>query len=658
VSASRQAAWGAALAIALALGAVAETTGTPEPGDPLDEAFEAAEVVPEGMGDDLESYLISSLIDAGRLVRARERAQTRVAERPRSVGGHALLGVAVHLGDGHLAKARHHFERAVALYEEDYGLPPREGSPWRWHLLGLLNLAEVLGDMGRDAEKLDVLDHYEAYYGSSHASRGWALARLGRYAAARDTVQAGLADEDPYQQRIALNTLCVVEGETLSRQAAYAACLAAVDHPALGGRGDAVSLSNAAESALGVLAFDEAERLYQKTVEHFQPDVPANPWQELTRLYLAQGRTGESRDAMRAMFDWRRRQLASIDAQSRASVDLTSATLLLVAGHPVEAARVAGRSVERPDRLGRISFRPRARQGGAALLDRSANRTAAAWHRERASYSGFLESLRAHFQALSHELRAWWAGRRARPLLADERLLVHTVAPYAAGSVVLPEWLQLDVVGVAGAGPLHAALFRAEAIDAEARDWGYLRAMQAEVASVRGEAREALALARRALATGEYQTALSLFDTALLSDPGVLRRLRIPLPIRFETDAHSLAWEVESLLRASPRFDVFTDGFTLRTAVGAEEVVESCLIGPTGALHACAQLAPEAGESHEDQARRVSAEFHTRVFAPRVDLTQADLSSLDGSGAELSIRGTDRVRVLLDAWRAGSDTAP
>jgi hypothetical protein len=676
------AAWVAAGALCAAAGAAALEREPPAPAEAeiLERALDGAAEIPDGLGDDLEAYLISGLIEEGQRVRARERAQALIQAKPRSIGGHATFGASLYAGEGNLALARFHLRRALELFEEDHGLPPTEDSPWRWHLTALILLAMVERDMGHDAEQLEVLEQRDAYYGLRPADRGWALIRLGRYAEARASAEAGLLLDSPDQHSTARNTLCVLEAERLEREASFRRCQEALEHHGDAADADPLFLANAAEAALGVLELDTAERLYLEATRHFAYDTPANPWLELVHLYLAQGRAGESRDAMRSMFAWRARQPAHIDVQTRAAIDLASASLLLAAGHPTEAARLSARGTDRPDRAGRISYSARARRGAAALLDRSANRTAAEWERERASWLPFREAWGARLRALGHALRAWWSGRLARSLVAEERLLIHTVVPYAAGSLVLPEWLQVEVVAVAGAGAIDASLSGALRADAWAEKGGYLAAMRAETSSQRGDHAAALAQARRALAElpraevmlrarvaaraaqsalaeGERSEALALFEQALQGDPGVLRRLGIALPCVFGAEGAPLAEEVDRLLRASPRFAEARFGFRLQTVAAPDESVESCLIGPSGTLHACAQVAPEPAELPRDAARRLAAALHARAFAPRVDLTQADLSSLDGSTAELGIRGTDRARRLLSELGKARDPA-
>ncbi len=678
------AAVGAAAALGVANApALAQQDAPPLPspvrGDPaLDEWFEhqLQELLPDGYTDP-DTYEALLTYESGRYVRAREQAEAILERDPRSVGGHVVLALVLNQGEGNLGLARYHFRRALDLFEEQYGLPPQPDSPWRWHFTAYNGLADADSSMGRDEEVLEVLRERDRFYGYRPGDYAWSLMRLARYDEARAVAAAALEFEDePHQHTAARIGLCGVAGELLQRSLAYERCLEAIEEPGDSPRNDPVLQSNAAEAALAVLRFDAAERHYLAATQLPTYGTPANPWMELTRLYVAEGRIQEARDAMREMFAWRASQPAIIDAQTRSAIDLTSATFLLVAGHPVDAARVAARGVDRPDRQGAISFTLRARRAGDALMDRVANRTAAELHWERASWLSGLDAWRARLEAVRRSLRAWWSSRRARGLLADERMLLHTALPYASGTAVLPEWLQPALVEVVGAGPVAAVLREARAVEPVAGDEGYLLALEAEAAHVDGRSEEAARLAQAALAAlpgaevllrarvaarggqdalgaGQRALATDLLDRALQGDPGVVRRLGIALPCSFEVEGGAVAHAAAELLADSPRFDDAGFGFRVRTRERGS-AVESCLIGPTGSLHACAQAAPEPGETEDAQARRLAAEFHAAALAPRVDLTQADLDSLDGATTTVGIRGTDRARELLAEWGLGT----
>ena len=112
-----------------------------------------------------------------------------------------------------------------------------------------------------------------------------------------------------------------------------------------------VYLTNTAESALGLMRTDEAERLLLEATQNFVRGSLATPWMDLMSLYTEQGRLSEALQAMREMLAWRSRQPPSVGIQNWAIQDMAAAAFLLVAGRATEAAHLTARaSCPRPRR--------------------------------------------------------------------------------------------------------------------------------------------------------------------------------------------------------------------------------------------------------------------------------------------------------------------
>jgi len=56
-----------------------------------------------------------------------------------------------------------------------------------------------------------------------------------------------------------------------------------------------------------------------------------------------------------------------------------------------------------------------------------------------------------------------------------------------------------------------------------------------------------------------------------------------------------------------------------------------CLLGLGGTVLGCGEASAEEGDDADALATRLVVAFHDEVFAPRVDMSQADANSLDGS---------------------------
>ena len=665
-----------ALVVALPLGA--QNRGEDDSGlaDPwttelLDRAMADVDpdMVPNGFGDDHRALAAWQAFFRGEGTRTREIANLMLSENDRSVEGHCLMGLVQHRREGNLPIALFHFQRCRNLFEARHGEVPDIDAPWYWHALAVTELAYVSGEMGRHQDKVDLLIERDDLYDSrSPADRGWPLMRLRRYGQARQVVAQALALDDPLQTSSALTALCAIEAEELKREASYEACLRAAEHDRRSGLGHPTPFTNAAESALGMLRFGETETLLYEASENFNQDSISNPWLDLSQLYVTEGRIAEALEAVRKMVDWRRRQPPYMEDQNRAEMEMASAAFLIVAGRAEEAARITQRTLERPDRTGFTSSESEQMEAAAALLDMLAHRTAAERLAEEASYAPWRESLGLQLTVLQYRLRAWSSGRRAAAEVAHERILLSTLRPYLAGSIEIPEWIQAEVVPLLGPGVVGAAVAEAREQETLADAEGYFLTTEAEVAFLQGRDKlafekieaavatlprsEALLRARLlvlegqlAVARGERQRAVAAFDQVMQIDPGAIRRAGAALPASIYASPTDTARKARDLIEDSPRLDLGKGGFQVRIE-GGEDGLFAQLLSPQGAVLSAVQVTPRAGDDGVDtMVRRLAREFHDETFAPRIDLTQADLQTLDGSPTA----GGGRSQLMIDS---------
>jgi len=648
-----------------------------------------------GLGSSTLGQRAWEAIEQEKYVRAREIADRILRADPSSPEGHATLGVVLRLADGSLPRALYHLELSRKVFEERHGRIAFDPAPWRWHRLAMREAAQVTGAMGQEERKLQLLAELEELHGewvmrmrgerdqwNWTAERGWPLMRLRRYDDARRAVTRAL-ELDPvefFDQHVtAQNALCAIEGEQQNREETYRECLRSAELDRGGRRrNDPVAYTNAAIGALAVLRMDEAEELILEGGSHFDETV-ANPWLDLMVLYVAQGRMAEALDAMRGMLDWRRKQPPYMDEQNRAQTEVAAATFLILAGRPFDAARITGRSIAQPDRTGYTSSGTEQMESASGLIHALALEICAQHKLEEASWSPLWDgslypftlsspSLEARAEALELRLEAWSASRRAASLLAEDRILVSTVRPYLPGGSETAEWVQLELPRRLGSGVVASALAKAREIETIEGVDGYFLAFDAEIARQHGDTTRTLELAQKALKAlpgpevllqghmaaigaeaawenGDRVQAEALFSQALQIDPGLLRRLDIALPVRITATADPVAQQAAALLEGSPRL---TEGGQFRVHVEGGKTRQVCLHSPQDDVLGCATLELRAGDTDDRLARRLVAAFHAEVFAPRLDLTQQDIRSLDGSTTAGGGRSRERLHTILD----------
>jgi len=591
--------------------------------------------------------------ESGRHIRARELAERVVAARPTSYVGHFVLGH-VHLqGEANAPRALYELDQALSLYRARWGEEPGPDAPWRWHSLILRALVSVHGDLEHYEQQLAWMRRYnEPYDPDMVAEMAWPLMKLRRFDEAR-AVARRARSLPGFQEEIALNALCAIEFEAGDAEASYAACLEAMQlHGGDPAQQSAVDFTNFAEAAHSVFRLDEAERVGLLAAEA-QTSWYGNPHVELGELYIREGRFVEALASLRQAAPYRQRRPPHVQDGDRNEARRALASFFLVIGWPADAARLTHRMVTAPDRRAHNSRDPAQDVAIAALLDRRALLMQAEQLRVEALGAPLHERIWAWARGLSMRLDAWRSGRQAARALADEERLVGTFMVGTSRSAVLPSWLAGELTQVLGAGVTREALRRARGEDRRPAAAAYYDAFEAEAALASGDPEAADRLARAALGrleaaeallrarclavaaeasrrAGEPRRALERYDEAFQVDPGVFLRLDFDVPVRFAARGGAVAAEVADVLARSPRLTVEDTGLLVEIEADAQHG-RACLVGAGGSVLGCAQEAAQSGESAEAFAGRLAVAFHHAAFAPRIDLTRADATSLDGA---------------------------
>jgi tetratricopeptide (TPR) repeat protein len=587
-------------------------------------------------------------IQEGRFVRARELAERMLARNPRSAVGELVLGRALHDGEGNTPLALAHFRRALALTESPGGVS-RPGME-RWHREALYHLMWAASDLGRFEQTLGYAARVRALYEPAlHGLDVWPLMKLGREEEARTAAARAMATGDPLEEIIGRNGLCALDG--------YPACVAVLeavrrfDFPA------GLALRNAAVAAQDAGRFDEAERLLLESTR--VPDEEANPWRDLAALYATQGRMGEAVAAARAMALAVRAAPRRVQQYTRAQALFTSSQVLLLTGHPDRALAAVGHALDEPDRAAHWSGSEEATIAECALLERAIRLTLAELLDERAAVCGWAATFTARAAAAGQRLRGWYAGRRVAPVLLAGGLEATNESTAAGPQLAAPPWLQLDAVALLGPAAVRPLVDRwlEEPFDPPAGQppelrAAYLAALRTEAICLAGDDAECLAdgaatraslpsaevllrvrlaarMASAAWRLGRIDEAATLFEEVLERDPGALRRLGLALPARLRPGGDPVPLRAAELSLGSGRFqDDPAAPFTVGEAGG-----RLCLLARGEAVLACATPADAASVEGcgDGPASKLAAAFLDAAFAPRLEMSQQDLTTLDGT---------------------------
>ena len=631
---ARRTSWSAALVLPWALGG-ALAAFTPEPS---------------------EKVFLDLLDKDHHPLEAREAARRYLAGRPESFLACEVIGMVYLRSEGDLPKALYYFTRARTLLEARYRHAWTNDSP-RGYYGAILNfLYQTQYRMERYEDALATLKTREQVFFQQEPSlKAWPLMKLGRFPEARRRIEETLAAGDPRELAGALNTLGALEAEADQPEAAFATSLRASSlEPAKGMPPDPTLARNAATNALNLGLLARAEQLFLAASDRFSASSVSNPWGDLTALYLAEQRFPEAMDALKRMHLWAfhtRPLMAETHWNTR---QILTGGLLMYCGCTEEALTIARHLAERPDREATGSARKGQKEAGAQLFLYQVLQDALARDEEDFSCAPWKHRPALLVRRARHLLEAALARRRAGSLLLGTQdrldhalrcLAVQAIVTIPGGEALLPR--------LAGSGVAEAELLRllARTGPTADRERGFVLFGLGAARLARNDTRgalEALAwaetllpaefallrtqlLALRAkalLARGDAAGALPALTSVLQRDGGEVRRMGLALPCRIEA-AGPLASQAAALLQASPRLAPGRWGFRLMVASRAGGGLQGWLESPQGEVLSRFQVPP--GADGEATARAFCRQFHRSAFGPRVDLSQQQIRSLEGS---------------------------
>jgi tetratricopeptide (TPR) repeat protein len=524
--------------------------------------------------------------------------------------------------------------------------------------------------MDRYEEQIELLRVHDRLYSPPDPVRwGWPLMKLGRYEEARSKCYEGMTPEDPSKTISALNTLSIIEYEMDHPRTAYRLLLKAQDITSLRELNpDVTILSNTAEVALSLLRFGDAERLYLEASKFFQYGSYSNPWTPLASIYIRELRLPESVASIREMQAWAGNNRPRLAQQSWANRNCMTAALLLECGYGEEAVRILHRVLNRPDRSGGSSIHSDQSEAAFLLFYRYALKTHREQLMEEASWSPIRKTIALWSQVLSEGAKMWRSGRHAAALIMQHDRLQWSIRTTALDSGQIPQWCRLDLAEILGGGVVTAEAGRILGkTDAVARyEMPFLKLLQGYAALMGGHYRtacqwlmegtdglpreevlmraQAEALLGRAYdKAGDSSQSLVHYQRALSKSPGVFRSFDIALPCVMTTTGDESARKAASLLARSPRFRMAKRGFGLQIR-SSHSGLRAVLTGAEGAVLAQAQAVRQ--KDSVETARLLCRELHRAVFAPKVNLTQMDIASLEGS----NLTGRDVRNQLRDLF--------
>jgi len=644
------------------------------------------------------------------LVKAREEAHQILKENPQSYAGHYVMGYTLHNSEGDLPQAKFHMQKALDLFLKKHGNDFSIDSPWGWYERALMEMVQINAEMDLYQEQVETLDTYQKLSmrlfnveaPSILVSYAWPLMKLEKEREARSKLEKVSYYHDEGTRTTYLNTLGALEMEFGHPQASYSAFKTLIEEVrANGWNQTATYLRNLGEAAAGIGHLDEAERLYSEATRYFNPLTYSNPWFDLAFMYVSQARFPEAVSALQKTHQWRFSVRPFLAQQTWAQDMHVSAELLMHLGETDKALEIAEMITQRPDRQGGDSIQRDQKEAGTYMLYRALCLAEASRLKESLSWKSGWQWWKAlaYRRKLLNDAR--FAAIKVRSLASNHERLASSLRPYyAPGTFIMTDWHRPDLVEVYGAGVAAEALNEIyqkppESFEVERPA---LEIVRAEIAWARGDEDEAIEILKKAIpevgearavlrARAEARLAGILFDEGRFDEameygtrvldtaPAMFRHLNLSLPVRIETDGSTMAAEIADAILDSPRFHSDERGYPIKVRVNAEELVAT-FSSPQQALLAEVSVPavkkikkkPEGEEQKSeteeeeeeilDPPDQLVALFHKKAFAPRLDLSQSEINSLDGSTLTDSRRNNDaREAIGLPSLRPGDRPA-
>ena len=635
----------------------------PGPGD------EMAPDAPEGMSctkDELRAWKLAT--EARALAEAREAAEQLLARNPDSYVAQYILGYAHHYGEGNLPRAVYFMEEAIETMRDLHGqkLPPQFRL---WEARALVSLGRAQTQLGEFEEAIETYREHDKRFPQElpeKISTVWPLMQLRRFDEALKVSHDVLRDPrtETNDRAVALNGYTAVLFEKGERREAHKwAMQLTTEFPQ-----SPTFWANASETARGLFQLGESERLALESAKRGVSDY-AQPWIDVADLRVRGGKLYEGFQALLQDRSYRTKRPPYLEQQGAASAQRTVAMLMMLMNDSEAASNLTWRAIVQPDRSGGKSRDIRQDLATSALLDFRIRTDRAMQLTEQADLLGGLR-LSTRYEAWSLGYEADTSAARSRSVLHDNELLIGMISVGGPYGVVLPPWLVPELKHVVGPGVFYNAVNRAREIEFNAHVEDilgpYFDAFTADAELALGDedaaerhAKAALnnanglpegetllrlrmeaILVRLYLDEGNVEAAIPRLDRILATDPGLLRRLDVALPLAVPDDAAGA--NVANILLGSDRYAESSVGY--RPEVSGDTI---CLRSPTGARTSCATQPRGDDMSDEDHLFARVLAFHDAVFRPDTRIDLMALRALDGSSITPS-GGNKGLRTILD----------
>ncbi|MBO4350778.1 MAG: hypothetical protein J6A01_07540 [Proteobacteria bacterium] len=623
----------------------------------------------------------------GHYIKARQLAEDILKENPKSIGATYTLAYVFWMGEGNHMRAMSLLRSAIEQFESTYannkeGVPSSAGMQV-WHQRMYKELADIYAELDMRQEEIDthkkVADLYHAMLSEDAV---WPLIKLARFDEARAIAEQNIKGQDNFWTDKAYNDLTALEDARHEHLEAFHASQRSVEYHA--GR-SCVVLLNHARSLAVFLELNKTIEYYLKSASTKNTDCVHSPLAALASIYLFDA---QWQKAISALLKARKRHVEKrMFIQTEMTERTTMAAILYAMGFSERAQALMQTVINAPARLGYDSLLKEqvdmANNVTFYAISQDALRRRHEFldaYKELEPFWFLKSDVRSKVWDLQKEIdnlnrRLWSSAQKAFKQALNPESLKSFLVPFYALEDPSYNSAVIDVLGRRTAELFmiyQEGILKPKELDAMKVVFEFMRAYIAwrdgnldkaleyvELVEKHIKPRMTLLLNQNRLIhadilekQGKMQEYFLKVSDVYQVFPAALRQYDLKLPVLFDSSMQTTEdlQDAQKVLTKSTRFNVTPDApFIISGSVNDQNLVQLCLSSKLGQRYACSStdLKDYGGDpDHLPHLAEIIDNFHHAAFTPKVDLSQADLHSLDGSPVKTT--ADDALKDLLN----------
>ncbi len=626
---------------------------------------------------------------SGHYIKGRQQAEELLKEDPNLIGANYAMAYVFWNGEGNHLRAEQYMKKTIRIFESKYCNTP-SGTPQNselevWHQRLYKDLADIYAELDMRQEELDIHKKVADLYHAELAEDAvWALIKLDRFDEARAIAEHSIKGEDSFWASRAYNDLTALEDARHQHLESYRASQRSVDFAA---GSSCVVLVNHGRSCAIMLELDNAVEYYLMALGPKERDCITSPFKELCGVYLIDG---SWQKAINAMLKARKRKVekrhvihTEMEERSR------MADVLFAMGFSEKSWQLMKTVVDAPGRLGYDSLLKEQVDMANNIVYYAI--TNDALKRTKEALDAYLRlepfwMFKPEIKPRVKELQKDYRTMTGKLWSTNQKLFKEALNPRNIKSFLVPFYViptPIYYYAVSDSLGRRTAEFFVDYQESILNETE-LKSMRSVLDHLRtyirwrdGDLEKASQMAEELqknlppkMSLIEAQSKLIQADILLKTNrqneaflklmevyqtfPAAFRHFDIKLPVTFDSTMSSSddLKKVRDVLQSSSRFEEMPNAPFVISGLTNNSMLQICLNSSMGRRFTCSSVDPKDYSIENDKSPHLAEiinNFYHQCFAPKVNVTQRELHTLEGSAT---------ADTADDALKALINTAP